>query len=166
MTDSQLAVVLCAIDPQIGGVLFRGPGSPAPALASLGRQLNRCLVSADVPDASGLCAYLPTDLPRADARLRLRIGRARRNVARVSINPLLVTRIADLCAALNLEGPGPALAIVRGAKALAALDGRLRVAVDDIRRVAPLALGHRVADPSAIGPGFDRILAGGLDKTA
>jgi Mg-chelatase subunit ChlI len=121
MTDPQLALVLCAIDPQLG-------------------------------------VYVePAD--------RLRISRARRTVARVSVNPPLVTRIQELCAALKVDDPRPPLAIIHAAKALAAFEGRLRVAVDDIRRVAPLALGHLV-DPASIGPTFDQILAGGLPKTA
>ena len=55
----------------------------------------------------------------------------------------LVHRISVLCASVGAEGLRADLVICRGAAALAALEGRGTTTVDDVRRVAPLALAHR-----------------------
>jgi magnesium chelatase subunit D len=55
----------------------------------------------------------------------------------------LVHRISVLCASVGAEGLRADLVICRAAAALAGLEGRPTTTVDDVRRVAPLALAHR-----------------------
>ena len=65
----------------------------------------------------------------------------------------LVEAIAELCASLGAQGLRADLALCRGSAALAGLEGRAEVEVDDVARVAVFALAHRghqdpLADPS------------------
>jgi magnesium chelatase subunit D len=55
----------------------------------------------------------------------------------------LLLRISALCASVGAEGLRADLVICRAAAALAGLEGRGETTVDDVRRVAPLALAHR-----------------------
>ncbi len=55
----------------------------------------------------------------------------------------LVVRIGALCAAAGVDGLRADLVISRAAAALAGWDGRDDATVDDVRRVAPMALAHR-----------------------
>ena len=55
----------------------------------------------------------------------------------------LLATVTALCAAVGAEGLRADLVICRAAAALAGLEGRPEVTVDDVRRVAPLALAHR-----------------------
>ncbi|HET7719655.1 MAG TPA: VWA domain-containing protein [Acidimicrobiales bacterium] len=55
----------------------------------------------------------------------------------------LVHTVSVLCASVGAEGLRADLVICRAAAALAGLEGRDTTTVDDVRRVAPLALAHR-----------------------
>ena len=55
----------------------------------------------------------------------------------------LLLRISALCASVGAEGLRADLVICRAAAAVAGMEGRLETTVDDVRRVAPLALAHR-----------------------
>ena len=55
----------------------------------------------------------------------------------------LVHQVSALCASVGAEGLRADLVICRAAAALAGLEGRTETTVDDVRRVAPLALAHR-----------------------
>jgi magnesium chelatase ATPase subunit I len=76
--------------------------------------------------------------------LRRKIVRARRAVADVRVPPALVRSIAELCARLNVAGHRGELTIARAARSLAAFEGRKVVTERDARRVAALALRHRL----------------------
>jgi magnesium chelatase subunit D len=78
------------------------------------------------------------------AQLRWRIIRARRMVANVEVAPSLLQRIAELCACLQVDGHRGELTITRAARALAGFAGRKRATDADVRRVAMLALQHRL----------------------
>ena len=62
---------------------------------------------------------------------------------RASLPEDLVTTVSALCASVGAEGLRADLVICRAAAALAAREGRAEATVDDVRRVAPLALAHR-----------------------
>jgi len=55
----------------------------------------------------------------------------------------LVHTVSVLCTSVGAEGLRADLVICRAAAALAGLEGRGTATVDDVRRVAPLALAHR-----------------------
>jgi magnesium chelatase subunit D len=55
----------------------------------------------------------------------------------------LLHTVSSLCASVGAEGLRADLVICRAAAALAAMEGRTEATVDDVRRVAPLALAHR-----------------------
>ena len=59
----------------------------------------------------------------------------------------LVHTVSVLCASVGAEGLRADLVICRAAAALAGLEGRTETTVDDVRRVAPLALAHRRRHP-------------------
>jgi len=77
-------------------------------------------------------------------RLRRRIIQARNNLAKVQVERVLLTKIAQLCADLHVDGHRGELTIMRAARALAAFEGRRLVTEDDIRSVAAMALRHRL----------------------
>jgi magnesium chelatase subunit D len=76
--------------------------------------------------------------------LRRKLVRARSMVARVEVPRELVRSIAELCARLGVDGHRGELAIARASRALAAFEGRKVATVSDARRVAALALRHRL----------------------
>jgi magnesium chelatase subunit I len=76
--------------------------------------------------------------------LRQRIVLAKELFASVNAGHDLLVRIAELCLRLNLDGHRGELTILRAAKALAALEGRTNTIADDVRRVAAMALRHRL----------------------
>ncbi|HEX8180238.1 MAG TPA: magnesium chelatase ATPase subunit I [Pyrinomonadaceae bacterium] len=97
-------------------------------------------------DPPAFCAKLETE----QARLRRRIVRARAAVAHVSVARPLLRRVAELCQRLQVDGHRGELTIARAARALAAFAGRRAATDADVRRVAPLALQHRLRrDPLA-----------------
>ncbi|HVG29931.1 MAG TPA: magnesium chelatase ATPase subunit I [Pyrinomonadaceae bacterium] len=77
-------------------------------------------------------------------RLRRRLVRARRAAAGVRVPPALVRSIAELCARLGTDGHRGELTIARAARALAAFEGRRIANEGDARRVAAMALRHRL----------------------
>lgn len=87
--------------------------------------------------------------------LRRRLGRARKLASQVTISKELLREVAGLCLNLKVDGHRGELTIVRAARALAAFEGRRKVIVDDIRRITPLALRHRLRrdplDPTSGG---------------
>ena len=82
-------------------------------------------------------------------------------MAAASVAPDLLRLICSTCAAVGAEGLRGDLVITRAAAALAGLEGHPHVGIDDVRRVAPLALGHRRG-----GNPFDSPASGGDDIRA
>jgi magnesium chelatase subunit I len=56
----------------------------------------------------------------------------------------VLRKVAELCLQLNVDGHRGELTIIRAAKALAALEGRLQTSLHDVRRVAVMSLRHRL----------------------
>ncbi len=83
-------------------------------------------------------------------RLQRRLMRAKKRLAEVQIERALLKQIARLCVALEVDGHRGELTIARAARALTAFEGRTLVTAHDVRRVAVMALRHRLRkDPLA-----------------
>ena len=80
----------------------------------------------------------------AQEQLRRRIERARKGFAGVKVERKLLRQIASLCSELKVDGHRGELTIMRSARALAAFSGRKVVTAEDVRRVATMALRHRL----------------------
>ena len=76
--------------------------------------------------------------------LRRRITRASEYRTKVIVPPGLLTRIAQFCAELKVDGHRGELTIMRAARALTAFEGRKFVDEDDVRRVVNMSLRHRL----------------------
>lgn len=81
---------------------------------------------------------------RKDARLRNRILAARDALRDVATPDQALADCAELCLALGSDGLRGELTLLRAARALAAFEGRDVVTRADLRKVAPMALRHRL----------------------
>ena len=77
-------------------------------------------------------------------RLRQRLVRAKKMLARVRIDRVLLRRVAELCLQLQVDGHRGELTIARSSRALAAFEGRATVGAGDVKRVALMSLRHRL----------------------
>jgi magnesium chelatase subunit D len=91
-------------------------------------------------DPAAFCAAWETE----QARLRRRLVRAREASKSVRLSTKLVRGIAELCGRLGVDGHRGELTIARASRALAAFENRKEVAAEDVRRVAAMALRHRL----------------------
>lgn len=80
----------------------------------------------------------------AQEQLRQRLVRAKKMHSRVAIDRSIMRSIAQLCVTLNVDGHRGELTIARGARALAALESRRGVTLDDVKRMAVMSLRHRL----------------------
>ena len=76
--------------------------------------------------------------------LQQKIVEAQEQLKTVTLDYDLRVKISQMCAELDVDGLRGDIVTNRAAKALAALEGRTDVTVDDIRRIAPLCLRHRL----------------------
>lgn len=76
--------------------------------------------------------------------LRTRIIEARQRLSQVEISYDLRVRISQICAELNVDGLRGDIVTNRAARAIAAFEGRTQVETDDVARIAPLCLRHRL----------------------
>lgn len=76
--------------------------------------------------------------------LRKRIVEAREKLNQVQLNYDLRVKISQICSELNVDGLRGDIVTNRASKALAAFEGRTEVSVEDVYRIAPLCLRHRL----------------------
>ena len=81
---------------------------------------------------------------REDAKLRNSIAAARVRVAALEVPQATLEGAASLCMSLGTDGLRGEITLVRAARALAALDGAKTVTDAHVRRVATMALRHRL----------------------
>lgn len=79
-----------------------------------------------------------------DARLRRAILAARRRLGTVRAPDAVLRDCAELCVALGSDGLRGELTLLRAARALAAYEGAEAVTRAHVRRIAPMALRHRL----------------------
>jgi len=77
-------------------------------------------------------------------QLRKRITRARANLRKIAVERSLLSKIAQLCVDLKVDGHRGELTIMRAARALAAFEGRRSVNENHVRRVSAMSLRHRL----------------------
>ncbi len=76
--------------------------------------------------------------------LQKQIVDAQARLKSIELDYELRVKISQLCSELDVDGLRGDIVTNRAAKALAALEGRSEATVDDIRRIAPLCLRHRL----------------------
>jgi magnesium chelatase subunit I len=81
---------------------------------------------------------------RDDARIRRRITAGRERLDTTAVPDRVLEQAARLCMALGTDGLRGELTLMRSARALAALEGADEAGSDHLRRVAPMALRHRL----------------------
>jgi magnesium chelatase subunit I len=81
---------------------------------------------------------------KEQARLRRQIKAAQKRLPDVVLPDPVLYQIADLCVRLEIDGHRGELTISRTATALAAFEGHAEVNADHVRRIAVLALRHRL----------------------
>lgn len=81
---------------------------------------------------------------KEEAKLRTQVEAARATLPGVKVPDKALERVAALCIALGTDGLRGELTLMRGARALAALEGDAKVTDLHLRRMAPLALRHRL----------------------
>jgi magnesium chelatase subunit I len=98
-----------------------------------------------------------------EKKLRNRIARARERLAEIATPDAALERAARLCLALGTDGLRGELTLIRAARAYAALEGAEEVADGQLRRIAPMALGHRLRrnplDDAGSGARVERAVA-------
>ena len=77
-------------------------------------------------------------------QLRKRIQRARAKLRKVAVDRSILSKIAQVCADLKVDGHRGELTIMRAARALAAFDGRRNVTEHHVRQVSAMSLRHRL----------------------
>src|SRR5689334_3328967 len=102
-------------------------------------------------DPAGFAARFAAD----ESDFTDRIIRAQKLVEQVEITDDILTTIAELCAAFEVDGMRADIVTARAAAAHAAWNGRTDVTRDDIRVAARLALPHRRRRNPFDAPGID-----------
>ncbi|MFD1341212.1 magnesium chelatase ATPase subunit I [Litorisediminicola beolgyonensis] len=78
------------------------------------------------------------------AKVRDRIIAARARLAGIETEDAVLRSCAELCISLGADGLRGELTLLRTARALASYEGATKVGQEHLRRVAPMALGHRL----------------------
>ncbi|WP_396213935.1 magnesium chelatase ATPase subunit I [Gemmatimonas sp.] len=81
---------------------------------------------------------------KADNKIRRAIEKGRVRLDELTVPDSILERSAELCAALGTDGLRGELTLLRTTRALAAYEGADTVTLDHLRRIAPLALRHRL----------------------
>ena len=84
--------------------------------------------------------------------LRKKILDARKLLPKVEIPSEIGELIVDFCTRLQVDGHRPDIVIMKTARAIAALDGRVKVDLNDVILAAELALAHRSRRGGIEGP--------------
>ena len=79
-----------------------------------------------------------------ETALREKILRARQRIGAIAAPDAAIERATRLCLALGTDGLRGELTLLRAGRALAALEGAEEVGDSELRRVAPMALRHRL----------------------
>ncbi|MEM8563218.1 MAG: magnesium chelatase ATPase subunit I [Pseudomonadota bacterium] len=104
---------------------------------------------------------------RKEGAVRSKVNRARERLSGVELPAEVLERAAGLCIALGTDGLRGELTLIKAARALASLDGKDVVTPEQLRRVAPSVLRHRLRrdplDESGSAVRIERAMAEILD---
>ncbi|NCC32379.1 MAG: magnesium chelatase ATPase subunit I, partial [Chloroflexia bacterium] len=78
------------------------------------------------------------------AKLQRKIKSAQKRLPEVTLPDPTLYKIAELCVKLEIDGHRGELTLSRAASSLAAFEGHNEVRIEDVRRIANLALRHRL----------------------
>jgi magnesium chelatase subunit I len=81
---------------------------------------------------------------KAERAVRRRIVKGQERLATASVPDEVLERATALCAKLGTDGLRGELTLLRTVRAFAALEGHEEATLDDLRRIAPLCLRHRL----------------------
>ena len=81
-----------------------------------------------------------------DDKIRDEITKAAERIPFVSVSDDVLRVISELCSKVGAEGHRGDIAMANASIALAALDGRDDVTIDDVKSAASLCLGHRMTE--------------------
>ena len=81
---------------------------------------------------------------KADAKIRRSLEKARARLEELTVPDEILERAAALCSALGTDGLRGELTLLRTTRALAAFEGAEAVTLDHLRRIAAMALRHRL----------------------
>lgn len=99
---------------------------------------------------------------KEDNKIRKKITAGRDKLESVEVPDAVLHRAAELCMKLGTDGLRGELTLMRAARALAALEGKATVSVDHLKRIAPMALRHRLRrnplDDTASGVRVERVI--------
>ncbi|MGJ3649138.1 magnesium chelatase ATPase subunit I [Sphingomonas sp. GlSt437] len=99
----------------------------------------------------------------AERKTLKRIAQGRALLPEVAVPEAVLAEASELCIAVGADGLRGELTLMRAARALAALDGAREATRDHLRRVAPMALRHRlrknVLDDTGSTARIERVLA-------
>ena len=105
-------------------------------------------------DPAAFCARFETE----QQQLRKRILRAQKMIGEVRLPDDVLTYAAQLCMTLAIDGHRGELTLARAASALAAFENRKKVLLEDIKKVAPATVRHRLRrDPLETVDADDRL---------
>jgi len=76
--------------------------------------------------------------------LKRRIEEARKILPMVNVDREIEEKAVELCAKMHVDGHRPDITIIKVSKALAALDGRIEVTMEDMFKAAEMVLPHRI----------------------
>ncbi|CAM3800298.1 magnesium chelatase ATPase subunit I [Polynucleobacter antarcticus] len=98
----------------------------------------------------------------AETELQKKISKSKKLVNTVEVDDHLLEQATKLCAHLGTDGLRGELTLLRGVRALAALEGKKKATLKHLKTIAPLALGHRLRrnplDDSSSNIRIDRAL--------
>jgi magnesium chelatase subunit I len=100
--------------------------------------MKRC--DANEQDGTGFAAAWADE----DGKVLKRIAKAKAALPKVETPESILEDMATLCKAVGADGLRGELTLMRGSRALAALDGKKTVTRKHLKEIAPLALRHRL----------------------
>lgn len=76
--------------------------------------------------------------------LRESVKRARSEISKIVLSREMVMAVSEIAIHFEMEGHRADITMIRAARANAALEGRTEITKEDLERVAPMVLGHRI----------------------